>query len=45
MHYVTYSELFTFVLIIIALLTYLDNKDIKHKKKLPPDLAAHWAVN
>jgi hypothetical protein len=32
MNYVTYSDLFTFVLIIIALLTYLNNRDNKHKK-------------
>jgi hypothetical protein len=29
---VTYSDLFTFVLIIIALLTYLNNRDNKRKK-------------
>lgn len=32
MNYVTYSDLFTFVLVIIALLTYLDNRKNKRKK-------------
>ena len=32
MNYVTYSDLFTFVLVIIALLTYLNNRNNKHKK-------------
>lgn len=32
MNYVTYSDLFTFVLMIIALLTYLNNRNNKHKK-------------
>ena len=32
MNYVTYSDLFAFVIIIIALLTYLNNRDDKRKK-------------
>ena len=34
-NYVTYSDLFTFVLVIIVLLTYLNNRNNKHKNNCP----------